>query len=75
MEALVPSRTISSVIDEKAAGAVEEVARIEDRMPSQIVNAPVRLYTRLRTAARQALRNVLPPPGFGALGGAGRTGA
>ena len=40
----MPSRTISSVIDEKVAGAVEEVARIEDRMPSQIVNAPVRLY-------------------------------
>jgi hypothetical protein len=58
MEALVPSRTISSVMDEKVAGAVADVARIEDRTPSQIVNAAVRMYTRLPTAARQALRTI-----------------
>lgn len=58
MEDCVPSRTISSVMDEKVAGAVAEVARIEDRTPSQVVNAAVRFYMQLPEMTRQALRKI-----------------
>ncbi len=54
----MPSRTISSVMDEKVAGAVTEVARIEDRTPSQVVNAAVRFYMQLPETTRQALRRI-----------------
>jgi hypothetical protein len=45
-------------MDEKVAGAVAEVARIEDRTPSQVVNAALRFYTRLPAGARQALNSI-----------------
>jgi hypothetical protein len=51
-------RTISSVMDEPVARAVAEVARIEDRTPSQVVNAAVRFYMQLPDAARRSLRSI-----------------
>jgi hypothetical protein len=52
----VPGSTISGVMDGKLAGALVEVARIEDRTPSQVVNAAVRPYIRLPARARQERR-------------------
>lgn len=58
MEDIVGSRTISSVMDETVARAVADVARIEDRTPSQVVNAAVRFYTQLPEGARRSLRSI-----------------
>ena len=58
MEVGMPSRTISSAMDESVARTVTELARVEDRTPSQIVNAAVRFYMQLPDAARRSVRSI-----------------
>ena len=48
--------TLSAHTDEATASRVSEMARLEDRTPSQITAAAVRWYVRLPVAARDALR-------------------
>jgi hypothetical protein len=52
------TRTISGSAPEELADRVQEVARIEDRTPSQVVVSAVDLYTRLPTEAHIALRRI-----------------
>ena len=48
--------TLSAHTDEATASRVSELARLEDRTPSQITAAAVRWYVRLSGPARDALR-------------------
>jgi hypothetical protein len=48
--------TLSAHTDEATASRVSEMARLEDRTPSQITAAAVRWYVRLSAPARDALR-------------------
>jgi predicted transcriptional regulator len=50
--------TLSAHTDEATASRVGEMARLEDRTPSQITAAAVRWYVRLSAAARDALRRI-----------------
>lgn len=50
--------TLSGHTDDATASRVSEMARLEDRTPSQITSAAVRWYTRLSPAARDALRRI-----------------
>jgi hypothetical protein len=45
-------------MDESVARSVAEVARLEDRTPSQVVNAAARFYMRLPDIARDSLRRI-----------------
>jgi hypothetical protein len=48
--------TLSAHTDEKTASRVNEMARLEDRTPSQITAAALRWYVRLSRSARDAMR-------------------
>jgi len=50
--------TLSAHTDEATASRVREMAKLEDRTPSQITAAAVRWYVRLSASARDALRRV-----------------
>lgn len=50
--------TLSAHTDEATASRVGEMARLEDRTPSQITAAAVRWYVRLSAPARDALRRI-----------------
>ena len=50
--------TLSAHTDEATASRVSEMARLEDRTPSQITAAAVRWYVRLSASARDALRRI-----------------
>jgi hypothetical protein len=50
--------TLSAHTDEATAARVSEMARLEDRSPSQITSAAVRWYTRLSPSARDAMRRI-----------------
>ncbi len=50
--------TLSAHTDEATASRVSEMARTEDRTPSQITAAAVRWYVRLSASARDALRRI-----------------
>ena len=50
--------TLSAHTDEATASRVSEMAKIEDRTPSQITAAAVRWYVRLSPSARDALRRI-----------------
>jgi predicted transcriptional regulator len=50
--------TLSAHTDEATASRVSEMARLEDRTPSQITAAAVRWYVRLPPPARDALRRI-----------------
>jgi len=52
------TRTISGSAPVALADRVQEVAKIEDRTPSQVVVAAVDLYTRLPAEAHIALRRI-----------------
>lgn len=50
--------TLSAHTDEATASRVSEMAKLEDRTPSQITAAAVRWYVRLSSSARDALRRI-----------------
>jgi len=50
--------TLSAHTDDATASRVSEMARLEDRTPSQITAAAVRWYVRLPASARDALRRI-----------------
>ena len=50
--------TLSAHTDEATASRVIEMAKLEDRTPSQITAAAVRWYVRLPPSARDALRRI-----------------
>jgi len=50
--------TLSAHTDEATASRVSEMAKLEDRTPSQITAAAVRWYVRLSLPARDALRRI-----------------
>lgn len=50
--------TLSAHTDEITASRVSEMAKLEDRTPSQITAAAVRWYVRLPASARDALRRI-----------------
>ncbi|HVY33265.1 MAG TPA: hypothetical protein VG960_02470 [Caulobacteraceae bacterium] len=50
--------TLSAHTDQATASRVSELARSEDRTPSQITAAAVRWYVRLSAPARDALRRI-----------------
>ena len=50
--------TLSAHTDEATASRVSEMAKLEDRTPSQITAAAVRWYVRLSASARDALRRI-----------------
>ncbi len=50
--------TLSAHTDEATASRVSEMAKLEDRTPSQITAAAVRWYVRLPAPARDALRRI-----------------
>ena len=50
--------TLSAHTDEATASRVSEMAKLEDRTPSQITAAAVRWYVRLPASARDALRRI-----------------
>ena len=50
--------TLSAHTDEATASRVIEMAKLEDRTPSQITAAAVRWYVRLSASARDALRRI-----------------
>jgi hypothetical protein len=50
--------TLSAHTDEVTASRVSEMAKLEDRTPSQITAAAVRWYVRLPASARDALRRI-----------------
>jgi len=50
--------TLSAHTDDATASRVSEMAKLEDRTPSQITAAAVRWYVRLPAAARDALRRI-----------------
>jgi predicted transcriptional regulator len=50
--------TLSAHTDETTASRVSEMAKLEDRTPSQITAAAVRWYVRLSPSARDALRRI-----------------
>jgi predicted transcriptional regulator len=52
----MPGRTISAHADERTAAKVAEMARLEDRTPSQIAAAALRFYVELPAAGRDAIR-------------------
>jgi predicted transcriptional regulator len=51
--------TLSAHTDEATASRVREMAKLEDRTPSQITAAAVRWYVRLSASARAAGRALL----------------
>jgi hypothetical protein len=53
-----PVPTLSAHTDDATASRVSEMAKLEDRSPSQITAAAVRWYVRLPAAARDALRRI-----------------
>ena len=50
--------TLSAHTDDATASRVSEMAKLEDRTPSQITSAAVRWYVRLPASARDALRRI-----------------
>jgi predicted transcriptional regulator len=50
--------TLSAHTDEATASRVSDMAKLEDRTPSQIAAAAVRWYVRLPASARAALRRI-----------------
>jgi predicted transcriptional regulator len=50
--------TLSAHTDEATAARVSEMAKLEDRTPSQITAAAVRWYVRLSASARDAMRRI-----------------
>jgi predicted transcriptional regulator len=50
--------TLSAHTDDATAARVSELAKLEDRTPSQITAAAVRWYVRLSAPARDALRRI-----------------
>jgi hypothetical protein len=50
--------TLSAHTDAATASRVTEMAKLEDRTPSQITAAAVRWYVRLPASARDALRRI-----------------
>jgi hypothetical protein len=50
--------TLSAHTDEVTASRVSDMAKLEDRTPSQITAAAVRWYVRLPASARDALRRI-----------------
>jgi predicted transcriptional regulator len=50
--------TLSAHTDDATASRVSEMAKLEDRTPSQITAAAVRWYVRLPASARDALRRI-----------------
>ena len=50
--------TLSAHTDAATASRVSEMAKLEDRSPSQITAAAVRWYVRLPASARDALRRI-----------------
>lgn len=50
--------TLSAHTDQATASRVNEMAKLEDRTPSQITAAAVRWYVRLPASARDALRRI-----------------
>ena len=50
--------TLSAHTDEATASRVSDMAKLEDRTPSQITAAAVRWYVRLPASARDALRRI-----------------
>jgi hypothetical protein len=50
--------TLSAHTDDATASRVSEMAKLEDRTPSQITAAAVRWYVRLSPSARDALRRI-----------------
>jgi predicted transcriptional regulator len=50
--------TLSAHTDDATASRVREMAKLEDRTPSQITAAAVRWYVRLPAAAHDALRRI-----------------
>ncbi len=50
--------TLSAHTDDATAARVSQMAKLEDRTPSQITAAAVRWYVRLSPSARDALRGI-----------------
>jgi|HubBroStandDraft_3_1064219.scaffolds.fasta_scaffold150785_3 hypothetical protein len=50
--------TLSAHTDQATASRVSEMAKLEERTPSQITAAAVRWYVRLPASARDALRRI-----------------
>lgn len=51
-------KTISAYTDEETAALVAELARVEQRTPSQIASAALKLYARLPPRAHDSLRRL-----------------
>lgn len=54
----MPGRTLSAYADEATAAKVAEMARLEDRTPSQIAAAALRFYVALPDFGRDAIRRL-----------------
>lgn len=54
----MPGRTLSAYADAATAAKVAELARLEDRTPSQIAAAALRFYVQLPAVGRDAIRRL-----------------